>query len=344
MKPLPPGQQLVARDKWPLVGERMPAASAEPWTLSAEGLVGAPRTWTVDQLREMPQVSRTIDLHCVTRWSKPAVQFRGVLLAKLLEAVQPAAGAAIVSFVARSDRKHSTSLPLLDAIALETLIALEAEGEPLPVEHGGPLRVVVPDRYFYKSLKWLARIELLAEDQLGYWEQTAGYHNVGDPWQEQRYIAAGVSLQEMRRLLQDLDLSGRELLGLAAAQMQLTGLNACGAVLRNADFRGALLANACFNGANLSNARFQGADLQHASFMGADLEGADFAAADLRCADFSGALLTAVTFCREPGGGSSVAGSPAKIDSSTKFGQEGLKALLPAQYEFVRRRIAGPES
>ena len=339
MKPLPPGQQLVARDKWPLVGERSPLASAEPWTLSIAGLVQNPRTWTLDELQQIPQVNRTIDLHCVTRWSKPQVPFRGISLATLLNIVQPTADAAFVSFVARSDRQHSTSLPLVDAIALDLLLALESNGAPLAVDHGGPVRVVVPNRYFYKSLKWLTRIDVLAEDRLGFWEETAGYHNVGDPWQEQRYVASGVSMQEMRRLLQSLDLSKREILGLAAAHMKLPGLDARGAVLRNADFRGAVLSGASFDEANLSNAQLAGADLRNATFIGADLEGADFAGADLRGADFSGALLTAVTFCSAfEDSPSDRETSRATIDTTTRFDADGLHALLPAQLAYVRSR------
>src|SRR5690606_16836039 len=123
------------------------------------------------------------------RWSKLDVPFRGVPLAVLLKICPPLPVAKYVSFAARSERRHSPSVLLEDALELDTLVALACEGRPLEKLHGGPVRVVVPGRYFYKSLKWLERIELLETDRLGYWEQTAGYHNTADPWQEQRYMA-----------------------------------------------------------------------------------------------------------------------------------------------------------
>ncbi len=187
---LPPGQQLVAPGKWPLVGERAPAASAAPWTVSIGGLAQQEVRLNLEELRTLPQVEQVVDIHCVTRWSKLGVRFRGVSLAQVLHLVEPASGAKFVSFVACSDRQHNTSLPLDTALSLETLLALEVDGCPLSVEHGGPVRVVVPGRYFYKSLKWLTAVELLAEDRLGYWEANSGYHNEADPWRQQRYIPA----------------------------------------------------------------------------------------------------------------------------------------------------------
>ena len=160
------------------------------------GLVEVPRVLALTELAALSRVERIVDIHCVTRWSKPAVRFGGVLLADLLSHAPPKPAARFVSFVSRSERSHSTSLVLAHAISLETLIALSCEGQPLAAEHGGPVRVVVPGRYFYKSLKWLAGVELLAEDRLGYWEATAGYHNHADPWQEQRYIAPGLTKQQ----------------------------------------------------------------------------------------------------------------------------------------------------
>lgn len=329
MNSLPPGQQLVAPGKWPIIGEREPAGDASPWSVSIGGFVEREETWTLDELWSMTQLKRTVDLHCVTRWSKLGVPVGGVPLEELLAHAVPTSDAAFISFVARSERGHSTSLSLADARSVGVLLALEYDGKPLPVEHGGPVRVIVPGRYLYKSLKWLTRIDVLAEDHLGYWESTAGYHNHADPLQEQRYIAAGVSMQEMRRLLATRDLSGRDLLGLAAAGHDLAGLVAREALLRNSNFAGCVLTGACFDRANLSNADFRGADLRRATFIGADLEGAELAGADLRGTDFTGAALTAASFQRPP--------LEAILDASTRFDKAGLAGLMPAQLDFVQR-------
>ena len=187
---LPPHQQLVAPGKWPFVGESCanPNRRGEPWQLKVTGLVARTQTWSLEEFGALPQVDTRIDIHCVTRWSKLGAHFGGVLLQTLLDSCQPLPQARFVSFVARSARRHSTSLSLQDALPLGTLLALSYEGQPLTQEHGGPIRTVVRDRYFYKSLKWLEEIRLLAEDELGYWEKEAGYHNEADPWREQRYI------------------------------------------------------------------------------------------------------------------------------------------------------------
>lgn len=332
---LPPGQQLAAPGKWPLVGERLPAADDGPWTVSIAGLVAEPRTWSLGELRSLRWIEAVADIHCVTRWSKLGVRFGGVLLADLLSATGPRADARFVSFVAHSPRQHSTSLPLADAIALKTMIALEAEGKPLAIEHGGPVRVVVPGRYFYKSLKWLRRIDVLAEDRLGYWEAEAGYHNTADPWCEQRFLAASLTRQEMREVLAARNFSGRDLRSLDAAGHELAGLDARGALLRNADFSRATLADADFTGANLSNAHFAAANLRGASFHNADVEGADFAGADLRGADFRGASLVGATFW-VPNSSTADSAFPARMDRSTQFDERSLDDLLPEQAQFVR--------
>lgn len=332
---LPPGQQLAAPGKWPLVGERLPAADDGPWTVSIAGLVAEPRTWLVDDLRALGWVEAIVDIHCVTRWSKLGVRFGGVLLADLLAAAGPRANAGFASFVAHSSRRHSTSLPLADAVALRTMVALEADGKPLAIEHGGPVRVVTPGRYFYKSLKWLRRIDVLAEDRLGYWEAEAGYHNTADPWREQRFLSASLSRQEMRDVLAERKFAGRDLRSLDAAGHDLAGLDARGALLRNADFSRANLASANFAGANLSNAHFAAADLRGASFHKADVEGADFAAADLRGADFRGASLIGATFF-VLGKARDELSAAANIDRTTMFDEKGLDDLMSKQAAFVR--------
>lgn len=287
-------------------------------------------SYRLDELRSLSVVRQAVDIHCVTRWSKLAVEFVGVPLAELIEQSLPAADARYVSFVARSDRNHSTSLPLADALSLGALVALEAEGRPLAVEHGGPVRMIVPGRYFYKSLKWLERIELLASDQLGYWEREAGYHNRADPWRQERYLAPAMSKREMAAVLATRDFSNRDLRSIDARGHDLTGLVARGALLRDADFRDCNLQAASFDGANLANAHLQGADLRGASFLSADLEGADFTSADLRGADLRDASLFGATFRAEGTGP-----PPALLDATTLIDKSSLEQLTPLEAEFV---------
>lgn len=295
-KELPPNQHLAAPGKWPVVGEKAPRTNDEaPWTITISGLVEKPRSFTLDDLCRLPQIEMVTDIHCVTRWSRLGVRFSGVPLSALLNLCRPLPEARFISFVARTDRNHSTSLPLSDALELETLVALMHQGEPLDVTHGGPVRTIVSGRYFYKSVKWLERMELLAEDRLGYWEAEAGYHNHADPWQEERYIAPDVTAQDLKRLLQERDISGRDLRGIRAEGRNLSGLKATAALLRDSHFENANLTGADFTGANLSNAHLQGADLTGAKFTGADVEGAAFEGAILTGADFTRASLFGTT-------------------------------------------------
>ena len=345
--PLPPNQQLVAPSKWPVVGERAPLAPAGPWTVSCRRAVEREVTWSLEELRGLPQVTRRLDIHCVTRWSRLGVEFSGVPLSTLLDLCRPLPSARFVSFVAYSERSHATSLPLSVVRDADVLVAFEADGQPLSSEHGGPVRIVTPGRYFYKSLKWLARIELLTDDRLGYWEANAGYHNSADPWQEERFLAADLDLQTVRRLLASRDFSGRDLRGLVATGMELRGLKASGAKLRDAHFEGADLRDSGFDGANLSGAHLQRADLRGATFcpdshgVAADLEGADFRGADLRGARFLGASLFGATFGpRDPRDSTA---SPAVIDETTVIDRVALTSLesTPAQLIFLQSASLG---
>lgn len=335
---LPPGQQLAAAGKWPLVGERVAAVVDGPWTVGVAGFVDSPRVWSLEQLRTLPWTERAIDIHCVTRWSKFDVRFGGVLLADLFAEARLRPDARFVSFVAQSTREHSTSLAIDEALALDTLVALEADGRPIAPEHGGPVRVVTPGKYFYKSLKWLRQIDVLAEDRLGYWEAEAGYHNSADPWREQRFLAATLTRHEMREVLASRNFAGRDLRSIDAAGHELERLNAESALLRNADFSRAKLLQANFRGANLSNAHFERADLRDANFREADVEGADFVGADLRGADFRGASLIGATFVALPRD-DGIAPLEAELDRSTQFDPRSLDDLMPEQAEFVRRMI-----
>jgi DMSO/TMAO reductase YedYZ molybdopterin-dependent catalytic subunit len=336
---LPPQQQLAAQGKWPIVGEKSPRRSDAPWLVSVGGLVAAPKTWTLDEIAAMPRVERLIDIHCVTRWSKPCAQFGGVPLSRLLDQCQPSQEARFISFMARSEQNHSTSLALEDALRLDALVALEYEGEPLEAIHGGPIRIVVPGKYFYKSVKWLEHIELLAEDRLGYWEKEAGYHNEADPWREQRYIAPNLDKKTLKEALAKRDFAGKNFQSLDARGLDLAGLNARGALLRAANFQRINLERACFDEANLSNASLEGSDLRRATFLNADVEGANFRGADLRGADFTGASIFGATFCEEEGGGGAESFGPSRLDPTTRIDEAAIDALTPLQQSFVRRSL-----
>lgn len=333
---VPPNQALLPPRRWPVVGEAAPRPDDAPWTVTVAGLVERPLTLSLDALQALPAEDRVVDIHCVTRWSKLDARFAGVPLAALLDRAGLLPEARFLSFVARSPRSHSTSLPLGTALDLGAFVALGHDGGPLPVEHGGPVRMVVPGRYFYKSVKWLERIDVLAEDRLGYWEAETGYHNNADPWREERYIVAGMKKHELRRLIESRDISGRELLSMTADRMDLAGLKAAAALLRNVSFREAVLRDADFGGANLSNGHLEGADLRGARFVDADVEGADFRGADLRGADFTGASLFGASFAPEPGDDR---GAPALVDGTTRIAAAQLDALSEAQAVFLRRAL-----
>jgi DMSO/TMAO reductase YedYZ molybdopterin-dependent catalytic subunit len=332
--PLPPGQQLAAAGKWPVVGERAPAVRAEPWQVSVAGLVAAPQSWFVEELRALADLEQIVDVHCVTRWSKPGVRFGGVPLRRLLDLCRPQPEARFLSFVARSARGHSTSLPLADALELGALVALTCEGKPLHESHGGPVRMVVPGRYFYKSVKWLQTVELLAEDRLGYWEAQAGYHNTADPGRQQRFLAPSLDRREAQACLARRDFAGRDLRGIDARGHDLAGLNARGSLLRDAHLEEAHLERACFDGANLSGAHLEGAVLAGGSLVNADVEGTNFRGADLRGADFTGASLLGATFCPEPE--DTDAWGPARLDHTTRLDVGAVAELTPRQEAFVR--------
>jgi DMSO/TMAO reductase YedYZ molybdopterin-dependent catalytic subunit len=323
---LPPGQGLI-RDiaNWPVVGERQPRESGLPWEIAVSGRVAHSRIWGLDHLRTWPQEERTLDIHCVTRWSQLGRRFRGVPLRALLEPSVVHSDARFVRFVARSEREHDTSLPL--SVAMDCLIAFEAEDRPLAVEHGGPVRVITPGRYFYKSLKWLERIELMVENRLGYWESGPGYHDEADPWRELRYVTGNIPPELRARMIARRSLGRRNLLGVDFSGEALEGLDAAGATLRNVRFRGAFLRGADFSGANLSNADLSGADLRAARFVGADLEGAAFDGADLRGADFTGASLFGASFTGPAGA--------AALDAGTRLTAAQAARLADDQAAYV---------
>lgn len=332
---IPPGQQLVAKGKWPVIGERDPATDAQPWTLKVFGQVTHEIELSLDELRSLPQTAMTIDIHCVTRWSKLDVTFSGVLLSDILNAAVPMPQARFISFIARSNRNHSTSLSLEDAVRQKTLIALDVDGQPIETGHGGPIRNIVEGRYFYKSVKWLERIELLDNDRLGFWEAESGYHNQADPWREQRYMAASIDRRTALALIESRNFSDQDLRSIDATERDLAGLKANRASLRDANFTRANLVSADFSESNLSNAHFHNANLRDAILVNADVEGADFSGADLRGADFSGCSLIGSSFFTENDETKVV----AIIDETTTLPDSILAPLFPRQLDFVKQQL-----
>ena len=180
---LPPGQHLV-RD-WPVLDLGVqPNIDPAQWELRVFGAVQEQVTWNWAAFNALPQTSETTDIHCVTTWSRFDNQWDGVATRDVLAMVHPKPEAKYV--VLHSYDGYTTNLPLDDFAAEDAIIAHSWQGKPLPIEHGGPVRLVVPHLYFWKSAKWLHRIEVLTEDRPSYWEER-GYHDRGDPWTEQRY-------------------------------------------------------------------------------------------------------------------------------------------------------------
>lgn len=182
---VPPGQHLTAG--WPVLHVGSPPADVDPgrWTVVVTGRVADRVVLRVDELRErLPVVRTTTDLHCVTGWSRLDNDWEGVRLADLLALARPRSEATHV--VASGHPAYSANLDLAGATAPDVLVAWAHDGAPLHRSHGGPLRLVVPARYGWKSVKWLTELRLLDRDVRGYWEER-GYHDVADPWTEQRF-------------------------------------------------------------------------------------------------------------------------------------------------------------
>ena len=180
---LPPGQKEVKN--WPVLDLGVqPQVKPENWRLRVSGLVENPLAWTLPEFLALPQEEFTSDIHCVTAWSRYDNHWNGVSSHTILELVRPKPEARHVVF--HSYDGYTTNVKLEVFAEPDVLLAHGWEGKPLAREHGGPVRVVVPHWYFWKSAKWVNRIEFLAEDRPGFWE-VRGYHNEGDPWKEERY-------------------------------------------------------------------------------------------------------------------------------------------------------------
>lgn len=184
MPRLPPDQYETT--KWPVLdlGGR-PTVTKERWRLRIYGAVAAPYvlTWS-DFMDEFEQVDDTSDFHCVTKWSRLDMPWRGVRLADVIAAAEPLDTAAFVMCHAYDG--YTTNLPLAEALKPDVLLAHTFDGRPLEPEHGGPCRVVTPQLYAWKGAKWISRLELLTEDRPGFWEER-GYSNSAHPWRNDRY-------------------------------------------------------------------------------------------------------------------------------------------------------------
>lgn len=182
-KRLPPGQYIT--DKWPVLhAGSVPAVDLATWDLRVWGEVGNNATFSWEQLLALPSVEITRDIHCVTRWSRFDTTFRGVAWSEIAKLVEPKPSARFV--VAHAEQGFTANIPIEALEDAGSLIAYEAEGAPLSPDHGWPVRLVVPSKYFWKSAKWLRGLELLAHDEPGFWERY-GYHNNADYWAEERY-------------------------------------------------------------------------------------------------------------------------------------------------------------
>jgi DMSO/TMAO reductase YedYZ molybdopterin-dependent catalytic subunit len=181
---LPPGQYDAGAD-WPvLTAEVTPNLRPEQWTMTVDGLVETPTTWTWAEAQALPQTEYRGDIHCVTTWSKLGVTFGGVSVDELLERARPRPEAAYV--LATSTTGYTTNLPLEDVRGGKAWVVWTYDGLPLTPGHGGPVRLLVPHLYFWKSAKWVRGLELSRDDRPGFWERN-GYHDRGDPWRQQRY-------------------------------------------------------------------------------------------------------------------------------------------------------------
>jgi DMSO/TMAO reductase YedYZ molybdopterin-dependent catalytic subunit len=194
---LPPGQILTK--SWPVLhaGSVPTELTPDSWTLELHGEVQSPKTLSYADLLALPQVEIATDIHCVTSWSKVGMHWKGVPFRAIAEMVRPDPGVRFV--VEECEQGFTTSLPIEALLEQDVLVAHSVEGAPLPSEHGGPVRMLVPQRYFYKSAKWLRGLKFVRQDEPGFWE-VRGYSNIADPWAQMRYSVDDVRvIQRMRK-------------------------------------------------------------------------------------------------------------------------------------------------
>ncbi len=178
---IPPGQYLTV-DFPVLSAGPTPHTPLDRWDFAITGAVDAPMRWSWNEFQHLPSDAVTVDIHCVTKWSKLDTAWQGVSIDTLLEGIEPA-GQYVSAYC---DGGYTTNIPLADLTGGKAWVAYAYDGAPLAPEHGGPARLLVPHLYFWKSAKWVRGLEITRENRSGFWEQL-GYHDYGDPWREQRY-------------------------------------------------------------------------------------------------------------------------------------------------------------
>jgi len=182
---VPPGQSRTK--KWPVLdASGPPRLDTAQWQLRLSGLIGHETRWTWDEFQQLPQVKVFSDFHCVTRWSRLGNLWEGVSTREMVARAGGVRSEAKYVLAYGYDHGWTTNLPIEEFLADDALIATHHDGEPIPVEHGGPARLIVPRLYAWKSAKWLSGVEFLADDRAGFWERN-GYHMHGDPWTEERF-------------------------------------------------------------------------------------------------------------------------------------------------------------
>jgi DMSO/TMAO reductase YedYZ molybdopterin-dependent catalytic subunit len=180
---VPPGQYLT--DRFPVLHAGVtPRVKLDTWDFRVDGLVEAPVTWSYDEIRAMPAVTRTVDIHCVTKWSKLDTVWEGVSISEIMSRIKLKPG--VTHVLISAEHGFTANIPLSDFIAEQNMLAYRYDGVDLEPDHGWPLRLLVPHLYFWKSVKWVRGLQFLDHDTPGFWERN-GYHMYGDPWREQRY-------------------------------------------------------------------------------------------------------------------------------------------------------------
>jgi DMSO/TMAO reductase YedYZ molybdopterin-dependent catalytic subunit len=180
---VPPGQYLT--DRFPVLHAGVtPRIKLDIWDFQVDGLVEDPVTWSYDEIRAMPAVTRTVDIHCVTKWSKLDTVWEGVSVAEIMSRIKLKPG--VTHVLISAEQGFTANIPLSDFMAEENMLAYRYDGLDLEPDHGWPLRLLVPHLYFWKSVKWVRGLQFLDHDTPGFWERN-GYHMYGDPWREQRY-------------------------------------------------------------------------------------------------------------------------------------------------------------
>jgi DMSO/TMAO reductase YedYZ molybdopterin-dependent catalytic subunit len=329
---LPPGQ--IETKRFPMVGERSPSielTDPRSWRLEVAGLVNRPLSLDLDTFLARADQELTFDIHCVTSWSRLGSTWTGLPLRDVLADAEPTADARYVSFEAYSERGHHTSLPL-PLVMDDCWLVHSFEGEPLEIGHGGPVRVVTPSRYFYKSVKWVKRIDVLAEDRLGWWEEGSFYHNNADPWPgNERFTTGSIRPDQVARFREARTYEkyrGRVMMGLDLRDWSPATLDLRRLHLKNCDLREVSLPGADLRESNLSLSDMRGANLRGADVSGADLEGVNFSGADLSGANLSATALSATRFVDQSG--------EAVLDGAIFDDSFGL---VEEQEEFVGRSV-----